>query len=121
MFERAYDLFERYSDAPAQNLPAAAWEIPRRLRQMDYVLNRMVVTNTDLPDVTTTDFRTYQDATAIVETYAFSFYFLAWRVREVLRSNPFPGFAKFDPIGVRNVRNHLIEHPEKHWPTRIGN
>jgi hypothetical protein len=39
-----------------------------------------------------------------------SFYF-AWRLRQVLTE--LPDFKKFDPIGIRNVRFHLLDHPEK--------
>lgn len=40
-----------------------------------------------------------------------AFYYFAFRTREVLRL--LPGLAKFECVGVRDVRNHLIEHPEK--------
>jgi hypothetical protein len=43
-----------------------------------------------------------------------AFYYFAFRIRKILRNAefPFPGFAKFEASGVRDVRNHLIEHPE---------
>lgn len=46
-----------------------------------------------------------------VEMLAEAFYYFAWRFREVIRK--VPGFKKFDAVGIRDVRNHLIEHPEK--------
>ena len=44
-----------------------------------------------------------------------AFYFFAGRLTELLsaNANPFPGFKKFDPQGIRDVRNRLIQHPEK--------
>ena len=39
-----------------------------------------------------------------------AFYYFAFRFRQVLRS---AGFKNFDPVGVREVRNFLIEHPQK--------
>jgi hypothetical protein len=43
-----------------------------------------------------------------------SFYYFAFRVRQILRNkvHPFPFVASFESVGVRDVRNHLIEHPE---------
>jgi len=44
-------------------------------------------------------------------TFVEAFYYFAWRLREVLRQ--LPRLKKFDATGIRYVRNHLIEHPEK--------
>jgi hypothetical protein len=43
-----------------------------------------------------------------------SYYYFAFRLRKLLRNktHPFPGLGTFDCLGVRDVRNHLIEHPE---------
>lgn len=43
-----------------------------------------------------------------------SFYYFAFRVRQILKNKVhlFPHLKSFDPAGVRNVRNQLIEHPE---------
>lgn len=38
---------------------------------------------------------------------------MAWRMREVVRGSDFPGMRKFDARGVRDVRNHLIQHPDE--------
>jgi hypothetical protein len=45
-----------------------------------------------------------------VELYGEAFYFFAWRLKGAL--SQVPGFSTFDPVGVRDVRNHLIEHAE---------
>jgi hypothetical protein len=45
------------------------------------------------------------------------FYFVAWRLLVVMRSTgdlAWPGLPSPDAPGVTLVRNHLIEHPEKH-------
>jgi hypothetical protein len=39
-----------------------------------------------------------------------SFYYFAFRSREVIRI--LPGLKNFECEGIRNVRNHLLEHPE---------
>lgn len=43
-----------------------------------------------------------------------SFYYFAFRIRQIVRNDlhRFPGLRGFDCVGVRDVRNHLIEHPE---------
>jgi hypothetical protein len=49
-------------------------------------------------------------ATEMLELFTECFYFIAWRLREILRL--LPGLTKFDAPGVRAVRNQLIEHPD---------
>jgi hypothetical protein len=46
----------------------------------------------------------------LLELHAEAFYFFAWRLRSVLRD--IPGFGNFNPRGVCDVRNALIEHAE---------
>jgi hypothetical protein len=43
-----------------------------------------------------------------------AFYYFASRVRTILKHHlkPIPGLTKFECVGVRNTRNHLIEHAE---------
>lgn len=43
-----------------------------------------------------------------------AYYYFAFRLRQILRNktHPFFGLSSFESPGVRNVRNHLIEHPE---------
>lgn len=40
-----------------------------------------------------------------------SFYYFAWRLRQVLVN--LPEFKNFNPKGIRNVRYDLLDHPEK--------
>jgi hypothetical protein len=47
-----------------------------------------------------------------IETLTEAFYYLASRFRTILRKGPFPGLHSFECEGARNVRNHLLEHPE---------
>jgi hypothetical protein len=56
------------------------------------------------------ELRAWQEVTLFTE----SFYFFAWRVREVLRAKEPFGFMKLKAHGIRDVRNRLLEHPEKH-------
>ena len=47
-----------------------------------------------------------------LEVHGEAFYYFAFRLRQVLK-NGVDGFKNFDPIGVRDVRNHLIEHADR--------
>lgn len=44
-----------------------------------------------------------------------AFYYSAHRVRDILRDHEpdLPGLSSFEAKGVRDVRNHLVEHPSK--------
>lgn len=45
------------------------------------------------------------------ELFTDAFYWVAWRLRDVVRR--LPNLKNFDAVGIRTVRNHLVEHPEK--------
>ena len=45
-----------------------------------------------------------------LETLTEAFYWISFRTKSVI--SKLPGLRNFDPIGVRNVRNKLLEHPE---------
>ena len=45
------------------------------------------------------------------ELFTDAFYWIAWRLRDVVRR--LPNLKNFDAVGIRTVRNHLVEHPEK--------
>ena len=42
-----------------------------------------------------------------------AFYYSAHRVRDIFQDsvNELPGLSNFEAVGIRNARNHLIEHP----------
>ena len=51
-----------------------------------------------------------------IRLFTEAFYFFAWRLVEILTSRAFPfdGLSKLKVKGIRIVRNHLLQHPEKH-------
>lgn len=54
---------------------------------------------------------------AEVQLFTETFYMVAWRLMEVIngkRPRDFPGLGSVPAIGITIVRNHLIQHPEKH-------
>ncbi|HET6407276.1 MAG TPA: hypothetical protein VFG14_05300 [Chthoniobacteraceae bacterium] len=71
------------------NLPAAAKRSPEEIKNLD---------------AWTTEAQIFTEA----------FYYFSGRIRSLLRhkSEPIPRLHSFECEGVRNVRNHLIEHPE---------
>jgi diadenosine tetraphosphatase ApaH/serine/threonine PP2A family protein phosphatase len=48
-----------------------------------------------------------------IEMFTESFYYLAARMRTLLGHGPLPGLRSFECEGARNVRNKLLEHPER--------
>jgi len=61
------------------------------------------------------DFRPYQALLFEMEVFVEAFYFFAWRTYYIIRNKscPLPHLNRFKAEGILNVRNHLIEHPEK--------
>jgi hypothetical protein len=47
-----------------------------------------------------------------IQLFTESFYYLAARMRSVLRRGSLPGLKSFECEGARSVRNKLLEHPE---------
>jgi hypothetical protein len=45
-----------------------------------------------------------------LKLYIEAFYYFAWRLRRILRC--LPSLRGFESPGLRDVRNHLVEHPE---------
>lgn len=63
------------------------------------------------------DPRRYVDAWESVGLFVEAFYFFAWRLIEVWNREgqyAFPELAPVRALGVTIVRNHLLEHPERH-------
>jgi hypothetical protein len=57
----------------------------------------------------------FMDAFDRLRLFAEMFYFVAWRLRQIVNSKPprhFPYVAKLATPGLVLVRNHLVEHPE---------
>jgi hypothetical protein len=65
--------------------------------------------NTDIPQLARSTFGDLMDE---IERETEGFYHTAWRLLLVLR--PLPSMRGLDPPGVRNVRNSLIVHPDRH-------
>lgn len=63
------------------------------------------------------EFQRHSSALMEIEVLRDAFYFLAFRAQQIANSGakPMPG-VRFDARGVRNVRNLLIEHPERADP-----
>ena len=58
-------------------------------------------------------------ATLKMKMYLEAFYYFAARIRKIIKSkeDPLPFLRSFESKGVRNVRNHLIEHPQTLIPS----
>ena len=58
------------------------------------------------------DTETFNTEVEVMMAYAEAFYHFAWGMRAGVRSIKLPGFRSFDPVGARNVRDHLLVHPK---------
>lgn len=138
-------LFEKYLSLAHAKHPAdlhsdLAFEALERLRQMQFLLQRISAIVTHLHSsrslsVADLQLRFEEPAESltgddtgnhlkhgmfVVRTYTESFYYLAFRFKKILATEPrktggagvLPFLASFDPVGVRTVRNQLLEHPD---------
>jgi hypothetical protein len=76
----------------------------------------LIFTETGRPNALTADMDLLQSSTSdelwvLLE----AFYYSAHRVRDILRDNreDLPDLGGFEATGVRDVRNHLVEHPTR--------
>jgi hypothetical protein len=117
MFEDVIELWIEYSirdvgdDKPQLHL---AGEVESRLHQLDLILEHLQRALWYLNAVEPGDptFAAWDQVVLFTE----SFYFIAWRIREVVHRTgtyALPGMKGVDFDGVKRFRNLLIEHPEK--------
>lgn len=121
--DEARKLFRKYYDIQGvefqQRNNAYRNELSAKLQQLHYCLLRLGILSQELD-------RAYQrkdtDSWQLAEQLLFyteAFYWFAWRTRQAIQF--IPGLKRFDCVGVRNVRNKLIEHPEeKNGPSGVG-
>jgi hypothetical protein len=127
-------LFNRYNDFLKCTLPREvaredlADEVRERISQLSFIsaqldeINaqfRIGVTGTRVNENGETEyynamFERDEHLRFVMRLLTESFYYFAFRVRQILRNDVhhFHGLRTFECAGVRNVRNHLIEHPE---------
>jgi len=114
MLGESVSLFREYFDAfdsADKELFHVNAEISKKLDQVNW----LVVNAQALHQEFFTNFRKDPvprlDLIGPLEIYTESFYHFSFRVRDLLRKYH-PRFSSFEARGVRDVRNHLIIHPE---------
>jgi hypothetical protein len=104
------------NDPPPDWNRGLAIEAMRRLGQLDWLLVEIQRREVEASAaIALTDWGIPPEAAQAqdqIRTLADAFYYIAWRTRQVIRQ--LPGLKEFEAKGVLYVRNHLIEHPEKH-------
>jgi hypothetical protein len=122
---QAFDDYRTSLPPAPESIRYLGEEAQKRMLQLDWILRRIAQVDQELqvlaqelpsgpgPAVPLPEGYARRALALIEETelFAEAFYYFAWRLRQVLRS--LPGFKDFESIGVRNCRNHLVEHPEK--------
>ena len=129
-FSVARNLLREYrlciSEPDDADTRAIACEAEIRLRQLDWVYQRVrrlqdeqVATIRLMAEGASGEFEPprdladrERDQAEEIGVLTEAFYYFAWRFRQVIR--PLPGLSRYDPRGIRDVRNQLIEHPPEH-------
>lgn len=136
LFREEWWLLENYSwavdgqlDSVRRNLIG---EAQRAIRQADYLFSKcreaveahfelwrqVTISESGSPreGQVPTDLQTRLQVTQFEgQLFAETFYYVSFRIREILRSKkfPLPYIQGFESKGVRDVRNHVLAHPEK--------
>ena len=110
-----FDSYQRWQARVYDSFPQhRALEARRRLVQLEWILEKVretEVRRTRGEGGVAHNPMLGMDILEEVRFFTESFYYFGWRAREILRS--LPGLGSVDGLGLRNVRNHLLEHPEK--------
>lgn len=110
MAERAEADFRALRKAEKSRITNAySNEVAVKLRQLRYCLQRI---EDLLKRFSYAKFAAHGDILQELSFYTEAFYWFAWRTRQACARAD--GLSDFSCDGVRDVRNHLIEHPEKH-------
>ena len=141
MFERCRELLERYHASllgrgATRQAKHLLLELRPRLRQLDWIYDRLLEIEAEIleeqrqmqgvpkedgvlviysdtaspdPKFSNTPKYAHDELHILLE----AFYYSAFRVQGIFNGNKdsLPGVPKFDAVSVRNVRNHLVEHP----------
>jgi len=136
-FSSTITLFDSYQskykkDKPNQYPSRWVHEVVKRLRQLSFICDQIKAYEKEIMSMTdalnhphSQKFSEFSRYLFEAEFFVESFYYIAFRVKEILTHisggrNIFPEFKNFNAIGLRNVRNHLLEHPEKHGGEVLG-
>ncbi|SRR6266536_5574845 len=63
------------------------------------------------------EYNNYSNLSYELELHTEHFYYIAFRLRGIIKY--LPGLKKFESEGIRNVRNKLIEHPDKDKDSQV--
>jgi hypothetical protein len=131
LFDNSPRLFEEYcryqrERADLEFNENRAEEVGKRLVQLNRLLGTIAALDSESrqlnahitqyarheegPEPTPAMFHRMSEIGFDIEMLAEAFYYLAFRLRDVVKL--LPGLKKYEAIGVRDVRNHLIAHPK---------
>jgi hypothetical protein len=133
MFDAIIPTLDRYTDKYGHDADCElnlAAEVKVRLGQLQFIIDRVQLVETDgeskairasiaaAQESPAKAFEVFSNLIGAVSTeaqvLAEAFYNCAWRIYYLIRQRPKPlPEVSFDCVGVRDVRNQLIQHPEK--------
>lgn len=121
-FDFAVVLTQRYYSAVAGHFPLPETELVRELsvlvQQLDFLLKSthlLCERYWNLENGRPETWPAIQHVAFVIDVYATSFYYLGHRAQSILRGSSvkLPHLSGYEmAAGVRDVRNHIIEHPK---------
>jgi hypothetical protein len=116
MFESTQTLLQEYTNWAFQTDNAFsqdhANELRERIQQLDFLAIRIAECEKKQARLGFEEPSGQLSNFLEMRLYVEAFYYFAFRIRNILRRDLLPGLKFFECVGVRDVRNHLIEHPE---------
>ena len=102
----------------SDNLYPVFLDLAEKLNQLWLLYEEMELNFLDLFQKTETGFKnknldTKKDWIRL-KSKVEAIYYLSHRIKKIFNKE-IPGFKNFDPIGIRNIRNHYFEHPKKKY------
>ena len=122
MFDETLKLHEKYRLQQFEmegQIPIYIAELGNRIIQVKYLYDQAkfhwdnVTKTSNIRPSTGIPFRDMQ----ITEIYCESFYYFAWRIMEITKAEG--KIKRIKCIAIRDVRNRLIQHPEKETQAKL--
>jgi hypothetical protein len=102
-----------YTEAHPEALAEIWTDVPKRLRMTRHLLEKASVRIAEAAEAAVDDTTEFERLSEIAEAYIEAFYHSAWQLIIDIRPLALPGSGKFEPVGIRQARNHLIVHVGK--------
>lgn len=113
MFEESIENYKKLSDQQPKDDIKMMYlnsEVSKRLHQINWIISKIKFLEIQFfkkQESGEFEWSLFYEIEILTE----AFYHLAFRIRDIIRKNH-PQLHSFETVGVRDVRNHLLVHPE---------